>query len=101
LAAFWSEALHRKVDDGVRQDFASIAPIDKADAGPVLMFVKVPEAKSAKNGIHFDLKTTQVDSETTRLITLGATELRPSVPTPASGSASPTPKGNEFDIVVV
>jgi predicted enzyme related to lactoylglutathione lyase len=101
LAAFWSEALHRKVNDGASQDFASIAPNEETETGPLLMFVKVPEAKSAKNRIHFDLKTTQVESETTRLIALGATELRPLSANDGKWVSFADPEGNEFDLVVV
>lgn len=101
LAAFWSAALHRNVDDGASQDFASVAPNGEAEAGPLLMFVKVPEGKSAKNRIHFDLKTAEVDGETSRLIALGATELRPLSANDGKWVSFADPEGNEFDLVVV
>lgn len=100
LAAFWSEALHREVNEGASEDFASIAPRDGSETGPLLMFSKVPEGKSAKNRIHFDLKSTEVATETARLIALGATELRTLDANDGKWVSLADPEGNEFDLVV-
>ena len=49
LAQFWAHALHRSVDDDATEDFAAIAADNDSGLGVVLMFHKVPEAKTVKN----------------------------------------------------
>jgi hypothetical protein len=91
LANFWAQALHRTVNDGATEDFASIAAGDDAALGPFLMFHKVPEGKTVKNRVHFDLKAAEVLTEADRLTSLGAKQIR--LPrTTTGGSASSTPK---------
>jgi hypothetical protein len=48
LAQFWAQALHRSVNDGSTEDFASLAPDINSRLGPFLMFHKVPEGKTVK-----------------------------------------------------
>ncbi|MBG0565475.1 VOC family protein [Actinoplanes aureus] len=70
LAAFWSQALQRPVDDGANEFFATIGA---AEPGPTFMFLKVGEPKTAKNRCHLDLTAEDRDAEVKRLLTLGAT----------------------------
>jgi hypothetical protein len=58
LAHFWAQALRRTVNDGATEDFASIAADTDSRLGPALMFHKVPEGKTVKSRIHFDLHAT-------------------------------------------
>jgi len=60
LANFWARALSRTVDDGATEDFASIAADADSRRGPFLMFHKVPEGKTLKNRLHFDLQADDV-----------------------------------------
>ncbi|MDT5303748.1 MAG: hypothetical protein QOG79_7135 [Mycobacterium sp.] len=46
LAQFWTQALHRTVNDSATEDFASIAADTDSQLGPLLMFHKVPEGKT-------------------------------------------------------
>jgi hypothetical protein len=78
LAQFWAEALHRTVNDGATEDFASIAADTDSQLGPLLMFHKVPEDKTLKNRVHFDLEAADVLTEADRLISLGAKRYRSS-----------------------
>ena len=56
LAHFWAQPLHRTVNDGATADFVSIAANIDARLEPLLMFHKVPERKTLKNRLHFDLQ---------------------------------------------
>ncbi|MGH8960836.1 MAG: VOC family protein [Jatrophihabitantaceae bacterium] len=72
VAAFWSKALGRSIDDGSSELFATIGGGDPDRAEPALYFNKVPETKHAKNRVHLDL----VDPDTTaveKLLGIGAT----------------------------
>jgi Glyoxalase-like domain len=94
VAAFWAEALGRKVNPGATSDSASVAAGDGAGEVP-LLFHGVPESKAVKNRLHLDLITTDFDAELARLRGLGATEL-------ASFERWTTladPEGNEFDLI--
>ena len=46
LAHFWTQALHRTINDGTTEDFASTAADTDTRLGAVLMFHKVPEDKA-------------------------------------------------------
>ena len=61
LASFWSSVLGQAVDDGATAEFASIGLAGEAASRPHWMFVKVPEAKSAKNRAHVDLIAQDLD----------------------------------------
>lgn len=75
LATFWAAALGSNVDEDSTAQRAFVeAP---AWGGPNIWFVKVPEPKTAKNRVHFDLRAPDtLDAEVTRLETLGATVTR-------------------------
>ena len=61
IAQFWAHVLGRKVTEGASADFAAVAADDLALAGPLLMFHKVPEGKTAKNRLHLDLSTSDFE----------------------------------------
>jgi len=74
-AAFWASALGSNVDEDSTPDKAFVEAAGWG--GPNLWFNKVPEPKSAKNRIHFDLRAPgSVDDEVFRLVGLGATVIR-------------------------
>jgi predicted enzyme related to lactoylglutathione lyase len=99
LAQFWAEALHRTVNDGATEDFASIAADTDSRLGPLLMFHKVPEGKTLKNRVHFDLEAAEVLTEADRLTTLGAKQLRSLAENNNRWISFLDPEGNEFDLV--
>jgi len=125
LAAFWAEVLGYRLDDpppgfatwddaldawGVPQERRNdrSAVHDPLGAGPRLFFQKVPEAKSAKNRLHLDVRAAPgldgeprmeaLEAECLRLVSLGATRLERHEPGPASGGhiVMQDPEGNEF-----
>ena len=99
LAQFWADALHRTVNDGATEDFASIAADADSQLGPVLMFHKVPEGKTVKNRVHFDLEATDVLTEADRLTSLGAKQIRSLAANDNRWISFLDPEGNEFDLV--
>lgn len=101
VAEFWSAALRRPVADGASRFFATVpAGGDTAPGTPDLLFLKVPEAKTAKNRCHIDLHVASRDAvqpEVDRLVGLGATMIRP--PKEEFGTYWATlqdPEGNEL-----
>jgi predicted enzyme related to lactoylglutathione lyase len=99
LAQFWAQALHRTVNDGATEDFASIAADADSRLGPVLMFHKVPEGKTLKNRVHFDLEAAEVLTEADRLTSLGAKQVRSLAENNNRWISFIDPEGNEFDLV--
>ena len=99
LAHFWAEALHRTVNDGATEDFASIAADADSRLGPFLMFHKVPEGKTVKNRVHFDLQAADVVAEADRLTSLGAKQIRSLAENNNRWISLRDPDGNEFDLV--
>jgi len=99
LAQFWAQALHRTVNDGATEDFASIAANTDSGLGPVLMFHKVPEGRTVKNRIHLDLQASDVTTEADRLTTLGAQQIRSLADNDNRWISFLDPEGNEFDLV--
>jgi predicted enzyme related to lactoylglutathione lyase len=99
LAQFWAEALHRTVNDGATEDFASIAADTDSRLGPSLMFHKVPEGKTVKNRVHFDLEAADVLTEADRLTSLGAKQVRSLLENNNRWISFLDPEGNEFDLV--
>jgi predicted enzyme related to lactoylglutathione lyase len=99
LAHFWAQALHRTVNAGASQDFASIAADPDSQLGPLLMFHKVPEGKTVKNRVHFDLQAADVATEADRLTDLGAKQTRSPAENDNKWISLVDPEGNEFDLV--
>jgi len=99
LARFWAQALHRTVNDGATEDFASIAADADSRLGPLLMFHKVPEGKTVKNRVHFDLEAAEVLTEADRLTSLGAKQVRSLAENNNRWISFLDPEGNEFDLV--
>ena len=126
LAEFWGLALGYVVEpppEGFEswEDFAGSAGIPEADwgevasridpagEGPRLYFQRVPEAKTAKNRVHLDVRAAPglqgeermaaLEVECERLVALGATRVRrhePSPPMSAGFIVMADPEGNEF-----
>lgn len=90
-ARFWAAALGSDVDEDSTGDKAYVeAP---GWGGPNMWFNRVPEPKTAKNRVHFDLRATGTrEEEVARLVGLGATvrDVHPELTVMAD------PEGNEF-----
>ena len=91
LARFWAAALGTDVDEESTSDKAFVeAP---GWGGPNMWFARVPEGKTAKNRMHFDLRAPgTVADEVARLEALGATVLHES----DELTVMADPEGNEF-----
>ncbi|MEV0039656.1 MULTISPECIES: VOC family protein [unclassified Streptomyces] len=96
-AAFWAEALGRTVDTGADETQATVAA-DPAVPGSRIGFRQVPEDKTVKNRMHFDLVTDDFDAEVARLTGLGATK-RNEVDAGIHYATLADPEGNEFDLI--
>jgi predicted enzyme related to lactoylglutathione lyase len=95
LATFWSEALGYELVE-CDDDVASIE--DPTGGSPSLYFQRVPEAKSAKNRVHFDLSVGGEDMEVAiaRLVSLGATRIDRGDDDVRWWAVLADPEGNEF-----
>ena len=62
----------------------------------MMMFIKVPEEKSAKNRVHLDLAVADRAGEVTRLVGLGATHSYDKDEWGITWSTLTDPEGNEF-----
>ena len=91
LARFWAAVLGTDVDDESTPDRAYLeAP---GWGGPNMWFVRVPEHKTAKNRMHFDLRAAgSIDVEVARLKALGAIV----VTVDSDLTVMQDPEGNEF-----
>jgi hypothetical protein len=97
LAAFWSQVLDRPVDPDAAPGFASIGLA--GNAWPQVMFFQVPEEKTAKNRMHLDLLTSDLDVEVGRLEGLGARRGNEFDEGGVRWITLTDPEGNEFDVV--
>jgi hypothetical protein len=106
--AAWDEFLERI---GVpKQERNSRSAIEDPDGhGPRIFFQRVPEAKTAKNRVHLDVRAAPglrgeermaaLEAECERLVSLGATRVRRFEPEPPMGAGHlvmTDPEGNEF-----
>lgn len=89
LADFWTAALNYQLQD-VDDEGALI--FDPTGAGTQILFQVVPEGKTVKNRLHFDLQPEDTrDAEVVRLQALGAT-----VYAQFGWTVMGDPEGNEF-----
>lgn len=102
LAGFWSDALGQPVDPGGSEEFASIGMGEGDVPAGRWMFLKVPEAKSAKNRQHIDFAAVDgdLDAEVERLVGLGATRHGSQEMPEVRWVTLTDPEGNEFDVFV-
>jgi predicted enzyme related to lactoylglutathione lyase len=91
LAQFWAGALGSNVDEESTREKAYVeAP---GWGGPNMWFNRVPEQKTAKNRLHFDLRAPrEISEEAARLQALGASVLK----AVEDLVVMQDPEGNEF-----
>jgi predicted enzyme related to lactoylglutathione lyase len=97
LAAFWGTALDLEVDPRASAELATLAGRGEGDAG--WLFFRVPEGKTAKNRLHLDFRTDDLDAETARLVELGAAVVHEKREWGAHWRTLTDPEGNEFCVV--
>jgi predicted enzyme related to lactoylglutathione lyase len=91
LATFWAAVFGSDVDEESTSDKAFVEAAGWG--GPNIWFSKVPEPKTAKNRMHFDLRAPgAVADEVARLTLLGATVLDER----EGHVVMADPEGNEF-----
>ena len=95
LAGFWSEALGYTTLGGVG-NYVMLGDADGVK--PKLLLQAVPEAKIAKNRMHFDIETPHVEAEVARLESLGARRLEAEARNEHGTNwvIMADPEGNEF-----
>jgi len=99
VAGFWSAALGMPLDPDASPYMASLNRT--GTQLPRFLFLKVPEATTAKNRLHLDLLVDQGVPrlrEVARLVELGATHLADKDEWGHSRAVLTDPEGNEFCI---
>jgi len=99
LARFWAATLHWDIGD---EDDGEVELVPTDGTGFEILFLPVPEPKTAKNRIHLDLvsESAQHQSEMVdRLIALGAQRVDIGQPSHVSWVVLADPEGNEFCVV--
>jgi hypothetical protein len=97
VAQFWAEALGRPVAEHPTQQNAVV--LADGSSGPRIAFHQVPEPKTVKNRLHFDLVAADFDEESARLIGLGARKVRDLEAGSARWTTFADVEGNEFDLI--
>lgn len=105
LSEWWKQVLgYEDIPDDPNEPGHEECMIRSGAGGHHVLFIEVPEAKSVKNRIHFDLRPTDrtQDEEYEHLVTLGATLVadRRGIHGPGTGwYTMADPEGNEFCIL--
>jgi Glyoxalase-like domain len=99
LARFRADVLGRQVAEDPTSERAVLLPGDGDPSGPRVTFNKVPEPKTVKNRLHLDVITDTFDTETERLLSLGAQSLRDLQRDKHRWTTFADLEGNEFDLV--
>jgi Glyoxalase-like domain len=99
LGGFWARVLGQELDPDANKEFASIGLHDSGLAGPRWCFAHVPEGKTAKNRMHPDLITGDLEAEVGRLIGLGASRKEDVEMGSMRWTTLLDPEGNEFDVI--
>jgi hypothetical protein len=105
LSEWWKQVLdYVDVPDDPNEPGDDECMIQRPDGDHQVLFIEVPEAKSVKNRIHFDLRPTSStqEDEVQRLLGIGATQIadRRGQYGPGTGwVVLADPEGNEFDVL--
>jgi predicted enzyme related to lactoylglutathione lyase len=97
LAEFWAPALGY-TNLGSAGNYVVL--IDETGGRPKLLLQAVPEAKTVKNRMHFDIETRDIETEAGRLEALGAIRVdsEPHHEHSTNWVVMADPEGNEFCI---
>lgn len=77
-----------------RNDFGAV--IDPDGTGPRLLFLKVPEGKTAKNRMHLDVVHDDPEGHVAALVAAGATKVEERSEFGSTWTVMNDPEGNEF-----
>lgn len=95
LAGFWAGVTGYEVSMATE----NVARLEgDGSLGPGYMFIKVPEGKTAKNRMHVDLGSADLDAEIARVVGLGATLKGRHEEYGITWATLGDPEGNEFCI---
>ena len=109
-ARWWAEVLDWRVAYEASDEVVLVPPHafdparvpPRAERGPGLVFVPVPEGKTIKNRLHLDLAPGPDDdhaAEVERLLRLGAARVDGGQPDVAAFAVLADPEGNEFCVL--
>ncbi len=93
LSAFWAEALGYEKAFTYQQYRVLLPPVREY---PPVILQRVPEPKSAKTRIHFDLRVPDIETEARRLEALGARRIDVGQGENPGWITMADPEGNEF-----
>ncbi len=101
LARFWSEALGWRITYKSSNEWCIEPPEGSpaVDMAPDILFVKVPNKKTAKNRLHFDLRPKDQGTQVQRLFDLGARRVDVGQSDEVSWVVMADPEGNEFCVL--
>ncbi|WP_152362100.1 VOC family protein [Microlunatus speluncae] len=102
-SVWWADVLGLSEDpDDPNEPGHEECMIMSADRSLQVLFIEVPEGKTVKNRIHFDLRPTDLTQagEIDRLLGLGATEVADHRRDGAGWMTLADPEGNEFCILL-
>lgn len=96
LARFWADVLGWGVGPDASEDFAAVGGPSRPADTPAMLFLKVPEGKSAKNRVHVDLESDDLEADLDRIVALGATTVHEKNEYGTHWFTLTDPEGNEF-----
>jgi catechol 2,3-dioxygenase-like lactoylglutathione lyase family enzyme len=101
IASFWADALgwRRTFDEPDQVCLEPPAGSPEDGVAPDLLFLRVPEAKLAKNRLHLDLRPKDQAGEVARLEALGARQVDIGQSGKVSWVVLADPDGNEFCVL--
>ncbi len=101
LAEFWRDALGWRITSIEPDEVVLEPPEGSPEEGvvPDVLFLRVPETKSVKNRLHFDLRPDVQEVEVTRLLQLGATLVDVGQSSDCTWVVLADPEGNEFCVL--
>lgn len=107
LAEFWAKALDdyeilEDADDEDQEEEEEVVLLPASRRGPKILFLKVPDTKTVKNRLHFDLRPsgTTKDEEVARLEAVGARRVDIGQKD-VTWTVMADPEGNEFCVLRV
>lgn len=101
IATFWESALGWRRTEEQDDEVVLEPTVGTAEDGvaPDLLFLLVPEDKTVKNRLHFDLRPHDQEAEVGRLIGLGARHVSVGQGPDESWVVLADPDGNEFCVL--
>jgi predicted enzyme related to lactoylglutathione lyase len=96
LGRWWAEVLEYKITFEAADE---VAIAREENAAPALVFVAVPESKTAKNRLHIDLRPDDREAEVERLVNMGARRVDVGQPDDVAWVVLADPEGNEFCVL--